>query len=1038
MGGNYRRGLEWFTIEGCAPKVCRTDRWTGADATLAGIGILAASHGLLQAVYPEWAATYGTRLPKHMLAALRKGQVQDCIEDDPELVAPLGAGAGVLEGALVEESAEDAWRKRLASCRFKALALVALSTFVARLVVLSVPMLAQQAFMRSAMFVSGAQWEADQDAKAAFADARGLPFVPMIRAMVAARLELEKKFFSKLASLLSDAREWLAVPRSGHVREHLALAFRLVSAMGAAAHRHLHEPHKKYPWKGWGLAAGVLPGTLESELLQEKGCMLDQWTSDMVKRHGHRLGADDVRADFLATAMLVQADNGSVEAKWGHIRRRVLASSNQTHTQRLSQASSTFVWQQSAAAEAGRVRPETSPETHGDDDGGDDQPAKRQRRTPGGGGMRAFIHKEAPPNQHTDFKAMAQAYNALTPAERAPYEELGRQATLQHRRGHSSFGPSAREAARSRLKARRQEEERAAEEVARADLVNSLSDEPIAERHVSALAMPDALAIVSQPCESWTSFMSVVQRAVRVVSAQRAAESRALADALVAWAAAAQQRRETQVMLGVLEGVRDDRLEMRPKPTFMNLTRWSFGVDGLAASAMRFASLRGDLAATRAARSSIERDWASRHELVISDDCPAISREVPAKLTTPCFEAGVCVCSKLGRQVRLMAQQLNSLMKVAFPPGSQQRAELAEGHFAILLCGEPHGSGLNSADGAAGSDDGEEAREHSHFLHVADHALSPFLPTYQRMVLESLGNGPTKARAQAEWVSQASFLSGLDRNLQWSLRLFRLRGGLGALPDFVPERQEYDECRFDLPCTIFWKGGNDCEKSARFVWKDIDASTPEGGASDSANGAHEHDGEDGRGSDVDGSPQEPNDDEFDDSDQEALSDVDFFGESDDEAGKEVLDGAPDADQGGAGGEQPSVGEQVAPEVLAGDNADRGVIHYAVPGGYLRYYPSSRRFAAHCEVPEHGTCRRMKTANEGPAPAQGRPLGYLMAWLEDCNYPSQQSHLHSTHSLSLEARQRGREVLKGFASARMLFEVERPQRPGEPEEPLDCP
>ena len=138
-------------------------------------------------------------------------------------------------------------------------------------------------------------------------------------------------------------------------------------------------------------------------------------------------------------------------------------------------------------------------------------------------------------------------------------------------------------------------------------------------------------------------------------------------------------------------------------------------------------------------------------------------------------------------------------------------------------------------------------------------------------------------------------------------------------------------------------------------------------------------------------------------------------------------GPPDAVMGG---DAPA-----APEV-----ADDDVVRYSVPGGEIRYYHKNGRFVAHCENPAHGNCRREKLGYAGVRKAQGRPLGYLMAWLAEAeDYDTHAQHLACTNNLPLGARQAGREALKAaIGSDAVLFRAERACREGELEEPELCP
>jgi hypothetical protein len=114
------------------------------------------------------------------------------------------------------------------------------------------------------------------------------------------------------------------------------------------------------------------------------------------------------------------------------------------------------------------------------------------------------------------------------------------------------------------------------------------------------------------------------------------------------------------------------------------------------------------------------------------------------------------------------------------------------------------------------------------------------------------------------------------------------------------------------------------------------------------------------------------------------------------------------------------------------------LYFRGPFGEIRYFPLSRRFCAFCENPARGRCRINKRGYEGANSAQGRPLGFLMAWLQDCGQKNHQEHLRLTINISRARRQQGRAALHGVLGSEALFAQERARRNGEPEEPLECP
>ena len=104
-------------------------------------------------------------------------------------------------------------------------------------------------------------------------------------------------------------------------------------------------------------------------------------------------------------------------------------------------------------------------------------------------------------------------------------------------------------------------------------------------------------------------------------------------------------------------------------------------------------------------------------------------------------------------------------------------------------------------------------------------------------------------------------------------------------------------------------------------------------------------------------------------------------------------------------------------------------------GSLVFYHGTNALQAHCKWPSHGDCRKQRTIVPGRRAGQGRPLGYLTAWLLDAHkHETQNEHNHRS-VVTLEERQNARALLAGLPGSDDLFEKERPRADGEPDEPI---
>lgn len=340
------------------------------------------------------------------------------------------------------------------------------------------------------------------------------------------------------------------------------------------------------------------------------------------------------------------------------------------------------------------------------------------------------------------------------------------------------------------------------------------------------------------------------------------------------------------------------------------------------------------------------------------------------------------------------------------------------------------------------------------FLHVAMHSLTPFRPTYLRMRLVALEGPRAHCRSEGIWESQAETLNTLDKTLQWSVKLFRLVTTLEPVASFEPHFQTYTTDKAKPNYICFWRGTADETKAQRATWRSHPASASgDGGGDDDA--AEPLEDAPGLGQDIEAMSERGSDT------ASAGGFDDFFFHSGDE---ECDDPIEQGETGGGRQSGPVVVHEVSATGAAGSSNDpapapkgkarpkgpakqprRGgresgdILYYSVPGGEIRFYPATRRFVAHCEEGRHGQCRREKLAHGGAYAPQGRPLGYLIAWLLDNDYTSHAEHLACTAVISLEDRQAGREALKAAIGADSpLFAHERCRREGEPEEPEQCP
>lgn len=1047
-----------------APKVFPRSRWTGADECLRFFGLLASLNGLLKDVYTEWAESLGTKLPATMKLGASVGdayELEEHADDD-------GAGAGDHSGYAVgsgedlvsfarNASPED-YRKLLTGYRQKALCCVSAASFRPRLVITSAVLLLQQELMSQSLLVSGANWEEREERLSALAEAHGCSRQPLWRSLLSSMQLCEGNFLNGLKLLLSDEQRWVMLEPRDHTIANTALAFRLVCIAGASCYEALYVPHGQFPWRAFGLAAGVFDTSLAAELSNAKPCMLDAWTAAFAQAHHGRLDSDLAVADCLATAKLLQADTAEIERKHASIRRRIMAASCHTHSQALESTSSEFALRQvlserasGEAADPKRQGKRSHAEGAGDGAGPEALPQKRRAVGP----YRAFFHREVSGQRgRADLSDLARRYHNLGDEERAELVRIGRQATELCRPGEGAFGPSTRQMDRARAKTHREARRAADRDAALAALLQSFAKGPVDEGQLSLASQGSGMGALKIPAHvgSWEDFMVVAQRDVQRACDHKHAIEAALAEVHLA-AREAKMAAEDCQQLSKCAGAVSELGSFRPQPSSSAAFQsWTWVPSSIVERAGRAIALRGELPAGKAFLNAVDRDWTQKHGMVCHDMLPKLGK-VPMQRRM-CNVSGVCLCSPAGKSTRAMMANLNRALR-GYAQSPELKQRLTQSFIGLLLEGRPADAARNAhPKSGAQTAVGQTTPRSQVFLHVAALSWSPFRPTFMPMALACLEGRRARCVASGEWKSQAQALCGLQKDLCWSARVFVLVENAAPVASFLPQEQQYTEQVGEPMPGFFWRGPQDEAAAQRKKWAG-DFTEPEPAANGDLGELEDLAQESPGASGDDAADEDPGD--YLSSASASELDEDLLTEDDaSDEGPAASGGLGHIQPGAAHGLAASFGGLVdtalgataaagSMEVgrMGGSQTSPGdaeqVLHYSVPGGELRYYPASQRFAAHCENPLHGVCRREKVATGGLRPAQGRPLGYLVAWLERADYQTHRDHLVCTKFISLAERQAARLKLEEAIGANSeLFAMERPRRSGEPAEPEMCP
>lgn len=940
-------------------------------------------------------------------------------------------------------------RREQAHSRRVALGFLGEDANLARLTILGVVIEAQQELMRQMLDASGVAWDAREDSKVAFSLDVGAAYARQTRPALAFNQTFEQEFLLKMGSLLSGDRLRLCLERAHHVVALRAFAFRLVSIAAGLCYQLLVVRHRQYPLRLFGIMARLGGGSLEQALKGEKECLFDEWTSAFVERYRGNLDSAASRADLASTALATQLETAQIEAKHSAIRRRLMKASLQTHVQELQHASaeSCFAHLAREAHAQQRFRPPAEEAPGRPEREEEPAPPGEKRRRGGGGPWRAFVHVSSAGQTHRpDLAEIGARYRELEQDQLEQLAQLGRLGTRAHRNGEAAFGPSRRDVQRARQKRLRAEERGEASRAAVAALREECFAESRSSQGLAVVPVDAALSSAIAPVGAvggWENHMSLTLKQASVLDSARRSMETEMARALATWVEGQQCEGEGGHALASL--VPDDiAADILPQPSGdHDLRMWSFQPKGVVQVAAQCASVRGELGVGQALKGALLRKWEHRHEMLCHTAQEACTTR--RKTTSPCEDAGVCLCSEDGKELRHVTSRFSEAAKELCPASCGLRQELAACNLAYHLvgCSANTDGDEPGPDAGAGDAAAVGAPLAQHFLHVSVHYFNPFRPTFQIMQILSIGEGRAHCRATPVWQTIWEALAALNLDLQWTVKLFRLDQAFMPLGSFSVEAQDYvvvaePGLASELP---FWSGPGDRRRARARRFRAATGATNSG----------DDDGEEKGASDGGGgeSPQaeaaEGGDMDVDDFDPFLESDEDDIG-VEDAAGASVADALVAPMQ--AAPEAPPLPPQpLGPPAQPSGSTGRAGRHepdvsFLVPGGEIRLYSRTRRFSAFCEQASHGgRCRREKVAYAAGSGrgGQGRPLGYLMAWLNKGElHETQQAHMSMEVVISWAERKEARAMLHNIPGCERVLVGERPRRDDEEDEPESHP
>jgi hypothetical protein len=326
-------------------------KWIGWDLSVDELAAMEACSGLLSHTYHRYVASFAKGFSHIAYTATRRHD-----EDSRSCAKLLAVGdADAERGAMHEQkdTTEAAQAQNHAVIAAKDRRMASLwvhSRPFGRMVLLRQGLEPFREMMDARLHYSSGTWEIEQRCKAAAAclangssdcafSHRDFP------ALVSARNQLEKVFFTKLRMLFHEPELWRLVPTCDLTAECRCLGFRLLSRIGCAVEELLAHPHRQCPELTYTILDPNGDEVL-NKILRMPPCRLDQWTSDLIAMcRDAKLSPKDCKAIVVLHVLLTIMNIVKLECGNAGIRRFLKARSVQTHPLSFEDLVSEFVCQ---------------------------------------------------------------------------------------------------------------------------------------------------------------------------------------------------------------------------------------------------------------------------------------------------------------------------------------------------------------------------------------------------------------------------------------------------------------------------------------------------------------------------------------------------------------------------------------------------------------------------------------------------------------------------------------------------------------------
>lgn len=1061
-------------LAGVVPKPFPRSRWTDQEISLNFVGLLEGCNRLFTKTFDRFSRRYQRVAeprvrPASGLGPLCGSAPGHATEDGhPRDGAGFDVGLGGDAEAQLPNSGPDApdtsaegWEQKQqeqSNYRRTVLAWVGGDGPLGRLVVVRVAVEMLRKFTQSLLFLGGDKWEQDQHDIERKAEAarpeEGLPG-RSFRVVIAASATVEHQIHEKIQKAWTSASTWEAVPDISRTEQLQSYAFRIGSRMMCLTHE-LACSNSAYPFRLFLLLSDA---SFEETVMQER-CRWCPWTSQFVQKYSAEgLRCPAALCDLQGTAELLRLDTSQIEALHATLRRGTVALGCQTHSLGFLDASATMVLRKFKRFRTKFYKHFGEAQATLKKDA--DQAAASLPKRGGGGPWRAFIacftdeHPEGSPN----FHELGKMYAALTDDERDFYERLGEQGTRRHREGEiHPFGMP--KVARQRAERRRMVGNAAAALLdARAGLDPESAD---------AFAKGQAEALVSertsaQVGSAWSKVLMVRTQCALASKVKKAADDH---NAL-AWERfdQSQGKRIRDVVAVAVPSIGDKVHDFRVVPSggcFAStpIVRLLWEPVRAVHQAAQLAALPATSKLAKRLFPRVHEAWCRLHAKVPSDPAAEVQDKPKASARDVCKLARLCVCK---RPQKWRFEAIVKNMRVAFRRAmAMERCKQAilDAKVVVALIGRKEQDCGGAKSGLSLVADQRGARvEKVSFLHLGHLSLKPWAPSWQELHgsgivvcdLGSLFDAPIALVGTCRCLTTPEAIVELDIKLRWDMVFFknvesdRLVGDFNAMSICVAPLGAHES-------HMLWDPFSKRDRKRKQRTWDFDLEVSSGSDGEMQNRG----GIDEEAPDWAVALEEIIDEDEGVSSSSSESEASYGGDHGQEEG--ASEGAnPKSDEGMLvaaieEGQAEVAGAAVAqeeqamvaaamvepsrPPALARALPAAGNLRVCVGLGnsYIAHYERPKQFYAVCLHAGHEKCRLTRTSNPGAQPASGRPLGYLMAWL-DAAASYDDAFDHRQRCLpTCGDRRAARSRLHGVSGSGDVFARERPRRQDTDSEP----